>query len=61
MFRNKWRKATFWIWVASFPCAWIGWVLRGYNSVFAAVMVAGVIGSVVGLIILKTLGRGGKE
>lgn len=56
MFKNKWRKITFYIWLVSIPCVLVGGFLREYGVAFTALLVAGLIGSIVGLVILKVLG-----
>jgi len=56
MFKNKWRKTTFYIWLISIPCALTGGFLREYSASFTVLLVAGLIGSIVGLVILKVLG-----
>ncbi|MCD6210943.1 MAG: hypothetical protein J7J01_08695 [Methanophagales archaeon] len=56
MFKNKWRKTTFYIWLISIPCALGGGFLREYSASFTVLLVAGLIGSIVGLVILKVLG-----
>ena len=56
MLKNKWRKTTFYIWLISIPCALAGGFLREYSASFTVLLVAGLIGSIVGLVILKVLG-----
>ena len=56
MFKNKWRKTTFYIWLISIPCALDGGFLREYSASFTVLLVVGLIGSIVGLVILKELG-----
>ena len=56
MFKNKWMKTTFYIWLISIPCALAGGFLREYSASFTVLLVAGLIGSIVGLVILKELG-----
>ena len=56
MFKNKWMKTTFYIWLISIPCALAGGFLREYSASFTVLLVAGLIGSIVGLVILKVLG-----
>jgi len=58
MFKNKWRKITFYIWVICIPLALLGGFLRGYNPrIFTVLLTVGIIGAAAGLVILKTLGR----
>jgi len=50
---------VFRIWIISIPLALLGGALRGYdflNPVSEVLLTAGLIGSLIGLVILKTLG-----
>ncbi len=53
---NKWRKLSFYIWLVSIPFALIGGFLKEYGTIFTALLVAGITGSVAGFLILKFLG-----
>jgi len=54
MFKNKWIKITFYIWVICIPLA----LLRGFlrASISTVLLTVGIIGAVAGLVISKTLG-----
>lgn len=59
MFKNKWRIAVFYIWVVCIPLSLLGGALKGYNlfhNLSTLFLAIGLIGSSLGLIILKTLG-----
>ncbi len=57
MFRNKWRKATFWIWVICIPLLLAGGTVKKlYPSTFLStiLLTTGGVGVFVGFILLKT-------
>lgn len=60
MFRNKWRKRTFWIWVVCIPLLLAGGVVKKLyptNLLSTILLTIGGVGVFVGVILLKTVGR----
>jgi H+/gluconate symporter-like permease len=60
MFRNKWRKFVFYLWVVTIPLSIVGGILRQLNLFYpyaTPIMLVGIFGALAGLVILKTLGR----
>lgn len=54
MFKNKWRRYSFYILLVSIPCALIGGlILKGYEPVSNILLVAGIGGSIIGFLTLK--------
>lgn len=59
MFRNKWRKITFYLWGVSVPLALVGGLLKGNPSLHNLGMwflAIGLLGASIGLVLLKALG-----
>ena len=59
MFRNRWRKTAFYIWIITIPTALTGamlYVVHAPESLATGMIGAGIAGSVIALFVLKAGG-----